>query len=83
MPYLMLPVPLWLVLLLFLISVILTIGLFVYHQHRLNKQAESIVNMDDWADLVEQELHRYRAMQRNISDKYSAPKPSLYDQTVF
>lgn len=81
--YLLLPAPLWLVVALFTASVSLTVGLFWHLQRRLNNHAESIVNMDDWADGVERELNKYREAQRKAAQKDYARKQPTYDPTIF
>jgi hypothetical protein len=71
MELLFLPVPLWLVLALHMIG--LSIAGLLYHrvQQRLDGHAESIANMDIWADDVDEFMRRAKSLERQKVVKFA------------
>jgi hypothetical protein len=83
----LMPVPLWAVLAIQAIS--FGICALLYHrlQQRLGGHAESIANMDEWADDVEEFIRRTKSLERQkvvryaidprIADSSASPSSSL------
>ncbi len=80
MDLLLIPVPLWAVLT--IQAIVLAISALFYNriQHRLDGHAESIANMDIWADDVDEFMRRSKSLDRQKVVRY-AIDPRISDSS--